>query len=121
MDLITELRTKQKEIDGLKSMLSECVDEKEMIDMTNEELDHALNEEKRIQSLLLKSLLPKDDADERDCPEEATTGCPKAEGNIVEISDSYFHGEPLFSPDSGFHIDYGANLGDCSVTVCSIG
>ncbi|CAN1236354.1 Peptide chain release factor 1, mitochondrial [Linum grandiflorum] len=85
MDLITELRSKQKEIDGLKSMLCECVDEKEMIDMTNEELDHALNEEKRIQSLLLKSLLPKDDADERDCILEVRAGTGGEEASLFAM------------------------------------
>ncbi|CAN1353190.1 Peptide chain release factor 1, mitochondrial [Linum perenne] len=85
MDLITELRTKQKEIAGLKSMLSECGDDKEMIDMTNEELDNALTEEKRIQNLLLKSLLPKDDADERDCILEVRAGTGGEEASLFAM------------------------------------
>lgn len=66
LHLIHELRSKQKEIDGLKSLIAECVDEKDMLKMAYEELDQAVEEEKRLQMLLLKSLLPKDDADERD-------------------------------------------------------
>ncbi|KAH8517147.1 hypothetical protein H0E87_005189 [Populus deltoides] len=66
MDLITYFRTKQKEIDGLRSMMAECPEDKDMLDMANEELIRVMEEEKRLQNLLLKSLLPKDDADERD-------------------------------------------------------
>lgn len=67
MELITYLRTKQKEIDGLRSLMTECPEDKDMLDMANEELSQAMEEEKRLQNLLLKSLLPRDDADERDC------------------------------------------------------
>ncbi|KAJ0048933.1 hypothetical protein Pint_16732 [Pistacia integerrima] len=64
MKLINELRTKQKEIVGLKSLMAECPDDKDLLDMATEELNQAVEEEKKLQSLLLKSLLPKDDADE---------------------------------------------------------
>ncbi|KAG7644593.1 Peptide chain release factor class I/class II [Arabidopsis suecica] len=67
MLLINDLRAKQKEIDGLKSLVSESSDDKDMLDMAVGELDEAVEEEKRLQTLLLKSLLPKDEADERDC------------------------------------------------------
>ncbi|URE13734.1 peptide chain release factor [Musa troglodytarum] len=67
MELIKELRTKEKEIDGLKSVMSDCVEDKDMWNMAAEELAQALVEERRLQHLLLKSLLPKDDADARDC------------------------------------------------------
>ena len=63
---ITELRNKQKKIDGLKSLMVECSDDKDMLNMEAEELGQATEEEKRLQNLLLKSLLPKDEADERD-------------------------------------------------------
>ena len=63
---ITELRNKQKKIDGLKSLMVECSDDKDMLNMAAEELGQATEEEKRLQNLLLKSLLPKDEADERD-------------------------------------------------------
>lgn len=65
--MIHELRAKQKEIDGLKSLMDEYSEDKDMIDMTSEELGKVIGEERRLQMSLLKSLLPKDDADERDC------------------------------------------------------
>ncbi|KAE8697984.1 RAD-like 6 [Hibiscus syriacus] len=67
MDLISELRTKQKKIDGLRSLMAKCPDDKDMLEMATEDLHKALEEEKRPQNLLLKSLLPGDDADQRDC------------------------------------------------------
>lgn len=42
--------------------------------MAVSELDEAVEEEKRLQTLLLKSLLPKDEADERDCILEVRAG-----------------------------------------------
>lgn len=54
--------------------MAECADEKEMLKMAYEELDQAIEEEKRLQLLLLKSLLPKDDADERDSILEVRAG-----------------------------------------------
>lgn len=59
---------------GLKSLMAECEEEKEMQVMANEELGQAIEEERRLQNLLLKSLLPKDDADERDCILEVRAG-----------------------------------------------
>ncbi|KAE8008375.1 hypothetical protein FH972_004894 [Carpinus fangiana] len=64
MDLISRLRTKQKEIN--ESLMSEFPEDKNMLDMATKELSQATEEEKRLQSLLLKSLPPKDDADVRD-------------------------------------------------------
>ena len=52
----------------------ECSQDKDMVNMATEELDQALDEEKRLQNLLLKSMLPKDDADERDCILEVRAG-----------------------------------------------
>lgn len=63
-----------QEINGLKSLMAECPQDKDMLDMATEELGQAIEEEKRLQSLLLKSLLPKDDADERDSILEVRAG-----------------------------------------------
>jgi len=63
-----------QEIDGLKSLVSESSDDKDMLDLAVGELDEAVEEEKRLQTLLLKSLLPKDEADERDCILEVRAG-----------------------------------------------
>lgn len=54
--------------------MAECPEDKDMLDMANEELSQATEEEKRLQNLLLKSLLPRDDADERDCILEVRAG-----------------------------------------------
>jgi len=58
----------------LKSLMSDCPDDKDMCDMAAEELSEAVEEERRLQHQLLKSLLPKDDADERDCILEVRAG-----------------------------------------------
>lgn len=55
-------------------MMAECPEEKDMLDMVTEELRQAIDEVKRLQSLLLRSLLPKDDADERDSILEVRAG-----------------------------------------------
>ncbi|KAF9595143.1 hypothetical protein IFM89_037430 [Coptis chinensis] len=85
MELITDLRSKQKEIDGLKSLIAECPEDKDMRDMAAEELDEAIGEEKRLQNLLLQSLLPKDDADERDCILEVRAGTGGEEASLFAL------------------------------------
>uniref|UniRef100_A0A452XX31 Peptide chain release factor domain-containing protein n=4 Tax=Triticinae TaxID=1648030 RepID=A0A452XX31_AEGTS len=67
MELIKELRSKQKEIEGLTSLVTNSVEEKDMREMAAEELLEAVEEEKRLQHELFRTLLPKDEADERDC------------------------------------------------------
>ncbi|XP_021768628.1 uncharacterized protein LOC110732951 [Chenopodium quinoa] len=91
VDLIHDLRAKQKEIDGLKSLMAECADEKDMLNMAYEELDQSIEEEKRLQMLLLKSLLPKDDADERDSILEVRAGTGGEEASLfaMEIFKMY--------------------------------
>lgn len=54
--------------------MAECLEDKEMLSMAAEELGRAREEEKRLHNLLLRSLLPKDDADERDCILEVRAG-----------------------------------------------
>ncbi|KAJ9187939.1 hypothetical protein P3X46_003348 [Hevea brasiliensis] len=85
MDLIIQLRSKQKEIDGLRSLMAECPEDKDMLDMANEELRQAMEEEKRFQNLLLKSLLPRDDADERDCILEVRAGTGGEEASLFAM------------------------------------
>lgn len=63
-----------QEIDGLKLLMAECSEDNDMLSMATEELGQAMEEEKRVQNMLLKSLLPKDDADERDCILEVRAG-----------------------------------------------
>lgn len=63
-----------QEIDSLKLLMAECSEDNDMLSMATEELGQAIEEEKRLQNLLLKSLLPKDDADERDCILEVRAG-----------------------------------------------
>ncbi|KAF8387737.1 hypothetical protein HHK36_026391 [Tetracentron sinense] len=92
MDLINELRAKQKEIKDLKSVMAECPEDKDMLDMVAEELDQAMEEENRLQHLLLQSLLPKDDADERDCILEVRAGTGGEEASLfaMDIFKMYF-------------------------------
>lgn len=54
--------------------MAESAQDKDMLDMVTTELDQAINEEKRLHNLLLKTILPKDDADERDCILEVRAG-----------------------------------------------
>ncbi|XP_057979050.1 peptide chain release factor 1, mitochondrial isoform X2 [Malania oleifera] len=84
-DLINELRAKQKEIDDLKSLMAECPEDKDMLEMAGEELGHAVEEENRLQKLLLKSLLPKDDADERDSILEVRAGTGGEEASLFAM------------------------------------
>lgn len=63
-----------QEVAGLRTMMKECPEDREMMEMVTEELDQAAEEEKRLQNLLLKSLLPRDDADVRDCILEVRAG-----------------------------------------------
>ncbi|CAA7054644.1 unnamed protein product [Microthlaspi erraticum] len=85
MELINDLRAKQKEIDGLKSLVSESSDDKDMLDMAVSELGEAVEEEKRLQTLLLKSLLPKDEAGERDCILEVRAGTGGEEASLFAM------------------------------------
>ncbi|KAL5583043.1 hypothetical protein UlMin_015485 [Ulmus minor] len=75
MDLINELRAKQKENIILMYM----------VNMATEELDQALDEEKRLHNLLLKSMLPKNDADERDCISEVRAGTGGEEASLFAM------------------------------------
>lgn len=64
----------RQEINDLKSLVVECSEDKDIVSMATEELGQAREEEKGLQNLLLKSLLPKDDADKRDCILEVRAG-----------------------------------------------
>nr|GEU50942.1 peptide chain release factor 1 isoform X2 [Tanacetum cinerariifolium] len=85
MDLISQLRTIEKEIESLRSLVTECQEDKDMQAMANEELDQALKEEQNLHNLLLKSLLPKDDADERDCILEVRAGTGGEEASLFAM------------------------------------
>ncbi|KAK1398693.1 hypothetical protein POM88_008556 [Heracleum sosnowskyi] len=85
MELINELRAKQKEIEDLKALKSECQEDKGMQDMVLEELGQSMEEEKRLQNVLLKSLLPKDDADERDSILEVRAGTGGEEASLFAM------------------------------------
>lgn len=54
--------------------MTECSEDKDMLNMATEEIGQAIEEERKLQNMLLKSLLPKDDADERDCILEVRAG-----------------------------------------------
>ncbi|KAK1280601.1 hypothetical protein QJS04_geneDACA004675 [Acorus gramineus] len=106
MELIRELRAKQKvysanglpllmdfctsfdcilEIESLRTLIDECPEDKDMRDMAAEELSNAMEDENRLHHLLLKSLLPKDDADERDCILEVRAGTGGEEASLFAM------------------------------------
>ncbi|CAA6662174.1 unnamed protein product [Spirodela intermedia] len=103
MELIRDLRAKQKEIDGLKSLLVECPEDKDMQHMATEEMSAAREEEKRLQLLLLKSLLPKDDADEKDCILEVRAGTGGEEASLFAMD--IFKMYEKFSQKKGWQFD----------------
>ncbi|PWA96471.1 peptide chain release factor 1 [Artemisia annua] len=73
------------EIESLRLLVTDCQEEKDMQAMANEELDQALKEEQNLHNLLLKSLLPKDDADERDCILEVRAGTGGEEASLFAM------------------------------------
>lgn len=103
MELISALRAIQKEIDGLKTLVSESSDDKDMLDMAVSELDEAVEEEKRLQTLLLKSLLPKDEADERDCILEVRAGTGGEEASLFAMD--IFRMYERYSQKKGWKFD----------------
>ncbi|KAJ0258142.1 Peptide chain release factor 1 [Hirschfeldia incana] len=103
MELISALRVIQKEIDGLKTLVSESADDKDMLDMAVSELGEAVEEEKRLQTLLLKSLLPKDEADERDCILEVRAGTGGEEASLFAMD--IFRMYERYSQKKGWKFD----------------
>ncbi|CAN7006777.1 unnamed protein product [Brassica oleracea var. botrytis] len=103
MELISSLRAIQKEIDGLKTLVSESSDDKDMLEMAVSELDEAVEEEKRLQTLLLKSLLPKDEADERDCILEVRAGTGGEEASLFAMD--IFRMYERYSQKKGWQFD----------------
>jgi len=57
-------------------LVTNAREEKDMREMAAEELLEAVEEEKRLQHELFRSMLPKDEADERDCILEVRAGKP---------------------------------------------
>lgn len=69
----------------MKSIIAECQNDRDMKEMAFEELHQATEEEKGYQNLLLKMLLPKDDADERDCILEVRAGTGGEEASLFAM------------------------------------
>ncbi|GLJ21146.1 hypothetical protein SUGI_0386810 [Cryptomeria japonica] len=85
ISLIKNLRVKKKEIDGLRVMASDSLEEKEMRDLAVAELPVMLEEERNLQYKLLQCLLPKDDADGRDCILEVRAGTGGEEASLFAM------------------------------------
>uniref|UniRef100_A0A804RGC4 Peptide chain release factor domain-containing protein n=3 Tax=Zea mays TaxID=4577 RepID=A0A804RGC4_MAIZE len=85
MELIKDLRSKQEEIEGLKSLVANDREEKDMREMAAEELLVAVEEEKRLQHELFRSLLPKDEANEKDCILEVRAGTGGEEASLFAM------------------------------------
>ncbi|XP_068312456.1 BTB/POZ domain-containing protein SR1IP1-like [Pyrus communis] len=80
-----------------------------MLDMETTELDQAIHEERRLHNLLLKSLLPKDDTNERDCILEVRAEYllmieDYAVGNLVKRANAYLNEVALKSLAGAFTI-----------------
>ncbi|GAB2213946.1 hypothetical protein Drorol1_Dr00018273 [Drosera rotundifolia] len=93
MDLINELRVKQKEIEGLKLLLTDSSEDRDLINVASEELGAAIVDERELQKQLLKSLLPKDDADERDCILEVRAGTGGEEASLFAMEVFKMYGK----------------------------
>ncbi|MQM14233.1 hypothetical protein Taro_047161 [Colocasia esculenta] len=74
-----------------------------MRDMITEEMSEALDEEKKLQHRLLRSLLPKDDADERDCILEVRAGTGGEEASLFAMD--VFRMYEKFSQNKGWKFD----------------
>ncbi|RLN30315.1 uncharacterized protein C2845_PM05G11740 [Panicum miliaceum] len=85
MELIKGLRLKREEIEGLKSLVTNAHEDKDMREMAAEELLEAVEKEKRLQHELFKALLPKDEADERDCILEVRAGTGGEEASLFAM------------------------------------
>nr|XP_043621482.1 peptide chain release factor 1, mitochondrial-like [Erigeron canadensis] len=85
MDLISKLRTIEKEIQSLKSLVGDSEEDKDMQAMAYEELEQVLKEQQNVHNLLLKSLLPKDDADARGCILEVRAGTGGEEASLFAM------------------------------------
>lgn len=103
MELIKELRSKQQEIEGLKSLVTNSLEEKDMREMAAEELLEAIEEEKRLQHVLFRSLLPKDEADERDCILEVRAGTGGEEASLFAMD--IFKMYEKYSQKNGWKFD----------------
>ncbi|KAM3407003.1 hypothetical protein ACQJBY_000818 [Aegilops geniculata] len=101
--LIKELRSKQKEIEGLTSLVTNSVEEKDMREMAAEELLEAVEEEKRLQHELFRTLLPKDEADERDCILEVRAGTGGEEASLFAMD--IFKMYEKYSQNNGWKFD----------------
>ncbi|KAL0927342.1 hypothetical protein M5K25_001505 [Dendrobium thyrsiflorum] len=75
----------EPEITSLESLMSDCPEDKDMREMASEELAEAFEEEKRLFHSLLKLLLPKDEADERDCILEVRAGTGGEEASLFAM------------------------------------
>ncbi|XP_052156145.1 peptide chain release factor 1, mitochondrial isoform X1 [Oryza glaberrima] len=103
MDMIEELRSKQEEIEGLKSLMTNSVEEKDFREMAAQELLQALEEEKQLQHKLFRSLLPKDEADERDCILEVRAGTGGEEASLFAMD--IFKMYEKYSQKNGWKFD----------------
>ncbi|KAG8084426.1 hypothetical protein GUJ93_ZPchr0010g8456 [Zizania palustris] len=103
MDMIKELRLKKEEIEGLKSLVENSVEEKDLREMAAQELLQAVDEEKRLQHNVFRSLLPKDEADERDCILEVRAGTGGEEASLFAMD--IFKMYEKYSQNNGWKFD----------------
>ncbi|KAJ3676013.1 hypothetical protein LUZ60_003425 [Juncus effusus] len=103
ISLITQLRSKKHETDELRSLISNSNEEKELRQLASDELALASEEQKKLQNSLFKSLLPKDDADVRDCIIEVRAGTGGDEASLFAMD--IFKMYEKYSAKNGWKFD----------------
>ncbi|KAF3340488.1 Peptide chain release factor 1 [Carex littledalei] len=101
--LIQNLQAKKQEINQLRLMVSDPQEETDVRQMATDELNQALIQQQSLQNLLFKSLLPKDDADARDCILEVRAGTGGEEASLFAMD--IFKMYEKFSHKSGWKFD----------------
>ncbi|KAJ3684102.1 hypothetical protein LUZ61_013266 [Rhynchospora tenuis] len=101
--LINSLHAKNQEINELQLMASNPQEDNDLRDMATDELNQALKQHHSLQHLLFKSLLPKDDADEKGCVLEVRAGTGGEEASLFAMD--IFKMYEKYSQKNGWKFD----------------
>ncbi|KAJ4772107.1 Peptide chain release factor 1 [Rhynchospora pubera] len=103
IDLINSLHAKNQEMNELQSMASNPQEDNDLRDMATDELNQALKQHNSLQHKLFKSLLPRDDADERGCILEVRAGTGGEEASLFAMD--IFKMYEKYSQKNGWKFD----------------
>ncbi|KAJ4807523.1 Peptide chain release factor 1 [Rhynchospora pubera] len=103
IDLINSLHAKNQEMNELQSMASNPQEDNDLRDMATDELNQALKQLNSLQHKLFKSLLPRDDADERGCILEVRAGTGGEEASLFAMD--IFKMYEKYSQKNGWKFD----------------